>query len=65
VEQITIFTHWLKQVVCVNHHSLLAETEAIILEETYELHTCDLEVATPFHPPPALVCVPLRVIILV
>jgi hypothetical protein len=51
--------------VSVIHHNLLAEIEAIILEATNELHTCKLEFATPFHPPPPIVCVPLHLIILV
>jgi len=51
--------------VCVKHHYLLAEIEAIILEATKELHTCELEVATPFNPPPPILCVPLHLIVLV
>ena len=74
VEQITVFIHCLKQVVCVcvcvcvracvKHPYLLAEIEAIILEATNELHTCESEVATPFHPS-SIVCVPQHLIVLV
>jgi len=51
--------------VYVKHHYLLAEIEAIILEATNELHSCELEVTTPFHQPPHIVCVPLHLIVLV
>jgi len=51
--------------VYVKHDYLLAEIEAIILEATNELHTCELAVVTSFHPPPCVVCVPLHLIVLV
>lgn len=36
--------------VCVIHHYLLAEIEAIILEATNELHTCEIKFSTPISP---------------